>query len=242
MQEILSDLVAEEQALDQFLQRVPIREWKSAIPGQSWTIQDTVSYLALGEELAHAALEGHPHPSVDGHSYELLRDVSAARGRAMRPQDVIEWWRHERAAVVDALSRLGEDDTVVWFDDKVTAKAFASSRLADTWSHGLDIHAAMSTDVEDTPRLRHIAWLSWETLPVAFSDAGEKYRHPIRVEVIGANYAKWVFGPDDTDQFIKGRAAEWCRVAARRLDASQTSLQVHGETAQRALEVARVQV
>ncbi len=242
MQEILSDLVAEQQALDQFLQRVPIRDWKTPIPGRRWNIQDTVSYLALGEELAHTALDGTPHPSPDGHSYDLLREASAVRGRAMRPQDVIEWWRHERAAVVDALSRLDENDSVLWFDDKVAAKAFASARLADTWSHGLDIHAAMSTDVEETPRIRHIAWLGWETLPVAFSNAGESYTEPVRVEVIGANYTKWTFGPADTDQLIKGRAEEWCRLVARRLEANQTSLQVFGDVARRALEVARAEV
>ena len=240
MQEILSDLVAEQQALDQFLQRVPIREWKTKIPGQTWTIHDTVSYLAFGEELAHSALDGGPTGGT--RSYAAAREMSATRGRVMRPQDVIEWWRHARAAVVDALSRLHETDTIVWFDDKVTAKAFASSRLADTWSHGLDIHAAMRADVEDTPRLRHIAWLGWETLPLAFSDAGETYSHPVRVEVITSSYAKWVFGPTDTDQLIKGRAAEWCRVVARRLDAGETSLQAFGDVARRALEVARAQV
>jgi uncharacterized protein (TIGR03084 family) len=244
MREILSDLVAEEQALDQFLQRVPVREWKTWIPGQRWTIQDTVGYLALIEELGQSALEAPRRPALssDGYDYEALRRIGADRGHTMRPQDVIEWWRHARASVVDALSRCEESDELIWFDEKLTARTFASFRLMDTWSHGLDIHAAMDSEAEDTPRLRHIAWLGWKTLPHAFSDAGETYNQPVRVEVIGSNYAKWVFGPSDTDQLIKGIAGDWCRVVTHRVDAEKTSLQAHGDVARRALRLAKALV
>ena len=57
MREILSDLVAEEQHLDQFLQGLSDREWKKPTPAAGWTIQDQVSHLAHVEGLAAEVLE-----------------------------------------------------------------------------------------------------------------------------------------------------------------------------------------
>ncbi len=57
MREILSDLVAEEQHLDQFLQGIADREWKKKTPAEGWTIKDQVSHLAHVEGLAAEVLE-----------------------------------------------------------------------------------------------------------------------------------------------------------------------------------------
>jgi uncharacterized protein (TIGR03084 family) len=154
----------------------------------------------------------------------------------MRPQDVIEWWRAARARVVDALSRTSPSERFPWFGGEVAAQTVATIRLAETWARGLEIHATMGSEPEDTPRLRHIAWLGWRALPHAFEKAELVY-HPVRVEVIGPGYAKWVFGPADTDQLIKGPAGQWCRLAAGRLTADETSLRAEGETAKQALEI-----
>ena len=75
-------------------------------------------------------------------------------------------------------------------------------------------------------------------MPHAFKEAGEDYE-PVRVEVIGPGYAKWVYGPDDTDQLIKGSASEWARVAVRRVKADTTHLTYQGDYAKKALQVAK---
>ena len=57
MREILSDLVAEEQHLDQFLQGLSTRDWKKKTPAPGWTIQDQVSHLAHVEGFAAEVIE-----------------------------------------------------------------------------------------------------------------------------------------------------------------------------------------
>ena len=96
-------------------------------------------------------------------------------------------------------------------------------RLMETWAHGLDIKVAIlgrmtpipEDDLEedeedpiaDTPRLRHIAWLGHKSLPFAFEQVGETFpEQGIRVELMGPKYAAWRFGPEDTDQVIRGMA------------------------------------
>ncbi|MFB3050161.1 MAG: DinB family protein, partial [Acidimicrobiia bacterium] len=104
MREILSDLVAEEQHLDQFLQSLADREWKKKTPAQGWTIKDQVSHLAHVEGLAAEVLE-QGKKRIDAENVTDIDEwtaVGVALGRPQRHQEVIEWWRHGRADVVDA--------------------------------------------------------------------------------------------------------------------------------------------
>jgi len=258
MREILSDLVAEEQHLDQFLQGVPERAWRKPTPAPGWTILDQVSHLAHVESVAAEVLE----QGADRLTREEIGDIDdwtargVAMGRGKRYQEIIEWWRFGRADVVDALSRMEADERVPWIYGDMSAKSFATMRLMETWAHGLDIKAAMlgritplpgaeeddeiEDPLEDTLRLRHIAWLAQRALPFAFEQAGEEYpEQGIRVEVMGPKYQTWRFGPADTDQLIRGKAGDWCRVAVRRTDASDTELKAIGDHAEVALRVAR---
>ena len=240
MREILSDLVAEQQFLDQFLQRISLREWDKATPAKGWTIRDTVSHLADSEELAAAAIRNtadlsrwRSNPDLDA-----LRQEAVLKGRKMRPQDVIEWWRGGRAKVVEPLSHMEASDRIEWIAGSMSAKTLATVRLMETWAHGLDIYATIGAEVEDTARIRHVCWLGWKALPYAFKLAGEDYV-PVRVEVIGPGYAKWVYGPDDTENLIKGSASDWARLSVRRAKPGDTRLKVSGEAAEVAMRVVR---
>ena len=241
MREILSDLVAEQQALDQFLQKISLKDWDRPTPAKGWTIRDTISHLADSEELAAAVVTG----TADLERYRAAPDLDAIRqeavkkGRKMRPQDVIEWWRAGRAKVVEPLSHMSSKDRVEWIAGSMSAQTLATTRLMETWAHGLDIYAAMKHEVEDTARIRHVCWLGWKSLPYAFKISGHDYV-PVRVEVIGPGYAKWVYGPDDAENVIKGLAGDWARLSVRRIPRSQArSLKAQGEAAELALEVVR---
>jgi uncharacterized protein (TIGR03084 family) len=259
MREILSDLVAEQQQLDQFLQTLRDRQWSTKTPAEGWTIQDTVSHLAYTESVAAEVLaEGAKRIEAEEITdIDQWTEIGVSQGRGRRHQEIIEWWRFGRADVVDALSRMLPTDRVPWIHGDMSARSFATIRLMETWAHGLDIKAAMlgrMTPLEEPPeedededpladtlRLRHIAALGQISLPFAFEAAGEEYPDEgIRVEVMGPLYAAWRFGPEDTDQVIKGMAGDWCRLVVQRTTADETGLKAVGEDAQKALLIARV--
>ena len=246
MREILADLVAEQQALDQMLQRAPDRVWKRDTPAEGWSVQDTISHLAATEERALRALGGDSRLQAEvdaAGGIDAYNEAGVEQGRSKRPQEVIEWWRHSRAAVVEALSRTPHQTRVRWYAGPMSARTFATTRLMETWAHGLDIVAALGREVPDTARLRHVAWLGWKTLPYAFARAGEEYPAPIRVELVGPGYARWVFGPEKSDQVVRGQAADWCRLVVTRLPRDQAkNLVAVGEVAAAALRVARAHV
>ncbi len=240
MRDILSDLVAEQQFLDQSLQRIPIKVWDLKTPNKPWTVRDTIAHLADFEELGADAINGGERVREwqSTSDLEASKKKAIKRGRAMRPQDVIEWWRSGRAKVVEPLSHMSGEDRINWIAGDMSARTFATFRLMETWMHGLDIYATLGIEVEDTPRIRHICWLGWKTLPYAFKEAGENYE-PVRVEVIGPGYSRWIYGPEDTDQLIKGSASDWARIVVRRAKPKDTRLKVTGEHAEKAIQVAR---
>lgn len=252
MREILSDLVAEQQALDQFLQRISERQWKLPTSAPGWSIKDTVSHLAFSEQFAAQALEHGPTAIKKAKitNIDAWTAIGVKEGREMRYQQVIEWWRNSRADVVDALSRMDGSDRVPWIAGDMSARAFATLRLMETWAHGLDVKDAMDgllvfdeeedDPIADTSRIRHIAWLAHRMLPYAFAEAGEDFPETgIRLELMGPRYARWVYGPEDAEDVIKGIAGEWCRIAVHRLDYGATSLKAEGENAETALTVVR---
>ncbi len=240
MRDILSDLVAEQQFLDQSLQRIPIKVWDLVTPNKPWTVRDTIAHLADSEDLGADSINGGTRVKEwqKAPDLEPLRKQAIMRGRGMRPQDVIEWWRGGRAKVVEPLSHMSGEDRIDWIAGDMSARTFATFRLMETWMHGLDIYETLAIEVEDTPRIRHICWLGWKTLPYAFKQAGEHYE-PVRVEVIGPGYAKWVYGPADTDQLIKGSASDWARLVVHRIKSKDTRLKVSGDYAEKATQVAR---
>jgi len=252
MREILSDLVAEQQALDQFLQRISERQWNLPTSAPGWSIKDTVSHLAYSERFAARVItEGTSAlDEAKGVDIDEWTTVGVKEGREMRYQQVIEWWRNSRADVVDALSRMEGTDRVAWFNGDMSARAFGTVRLMETWAHGLDIKDAMeglltfSEEEEDptadTSRIRHVAWLAHRMLPFAFTEAGEDFPESgIRLELMGPRYARWVYGPEDAEDVIKGIAGEWCRIAVQRMDATDSSLKTEGDNAERALKIVR---
>ncbi|MBT8206994.1 MAG: maleylpyruvate isomerase family mycothiol-dependent enzyme [Acidimicrobiia bacterium] len=248
MREILADLVAEQQALDQYLQRIRERDWNAPTPAKGWDVRATVSHLAYTENFAGQAME-HGQSVIDDANITDIDEWTARgvnEGKDKRYQEVIEWWRHGRAAVVDQLYRRLPSDRVPWVYGDMSAKSLATMRLMETWAHGLDIKDAVpvkiSEDEEDptadTPRLRHVAWLAHRTLPRAFELAGEEYpASGIRVELVGPNYARWVYGPEDSEHVIKGIAGDFCRVAVCRMSADDTGLKAISESAETALRV-----
>ena len=251
MREILSDLVAEEQALDQFLQRISERQWITPTPAD-WTIMETICHLAYTEHFgAKVIAEGRA--ALDAANITDIDEWTArgiAEGKGKRYQQVIEWWRYGRADVVDALSRMQATDRIPWVLGEMSAKSFATIRLMETWAHGLDIKEAMADRITleedeedpfaDTPRLRHVAWLAHRLLPWAFQQAGEVFPETgIRVELMGPKYSKWVYGPEDAPDIIKGIAGDWCRIAVQRMDVEDTGLKAVGSAAETALRVVR---
>ncbi len=62
MQEILADLKAEQEYLDQFLCTLSAEQWDLPSPAEGWTLRDSVAHIVHIDEVATAILRGDHTP------------------------------------------------------------------------------------------------------------------------------------------------------------------------------------
>ncbi len=176
------------------------------------------------------------------------RAAEAVRLERAAPAEVFARWQRARQAALAAVRAADPDQPLEWVAGPVKPATLATTRLAEHWAHGLDITGPLGIKFPDTERLRHVAWLAHRTLPYALSLAGQP-PVAVRCELTApdgaapdgpgpASPGTWRFGPPDAGSAITGSAADFCRVAAQRLDPAQSGLRAsgpHGATALRVL-------
>jgi hypothetical protein len=115
----------------------------------------------------------------------------------------------------------------------------ATGRFADVVAE-LTGGELLGVTLPPTDRLRPIARLAWRTLPYAFASAGRTLTGPVAFRLVSPGGETWDFLPGEPAvTTIWGSAVELCAVAARRLDASVTSLRGEGPDCEDVLGLVR---
>jgi uncharacterized protein (TIGR03084 family) len=250
MKEVLAALAAQQAELDALLTPLDAAGWTTPAPQcPGWTVHDVVLHLAQTDEAgaasaedqlgrAFAGVRGEGGPSgttVDdlaGFMVEQERDVSDAQ--------VHHRWRAAAAAQGAALARRAASDRVQWVNGDMAARTLATTRLSETWIHTGDVADALGLVLAPTDRLRHIARLAWRTLPYAFARAGRTLQGAVAVTLTGPDGSTWEFTPDEpAPTRLEGPAEDFCLVAGRRREPSQTALLATGPDAAAVLELVR---
>jgi uncharacterized protein (TIGR03084 family) len=129
---------------------------------------------------------------------------------------------------------------VNWVAGELSARTLVTTRLAETWIHTGDVADAFGVTLPATDRLRLIARLAWRTLPYAFSSAGRTMTGPVAFRLVAPDGGSWDFVPEEPPlTTITGPAVELCDVAARRVEASATSLRGEGPDSDDVLALVR---
>ncbi len=231
--DLLTDLRAEKDVLDELVAHREEREWRAPTPAEGWSVADTIEHLWRSELAATASVRERRDPLAGGHEpYDSLG-----------PDDLLHTWREARAATLAAFADVDDRDRVPWGGRAMAARSLATARLMETWAHGLDCFAALDVPPVDTARLRHVAWLGWKTLPHTFAVAGiapVASPESLRVELLSPDGLNlWTYGPAEPHDIVSGAAADWCRVVTQRARAGQTQLTARGPLAAQALNIAR---
>jgi uncharacterized protein (TIGR03084 family) len=241
---LVDDLEAEERVVASYVRDLDADGWLTPTPSWQWDVRDTVAHLAHTDEVAIETMGGGPNAlaALAGRlaSSEDVTYLGVLRGRRLPGAEVLRWWESQSALERERLRALDPSARVPW-GLGMSATAFATARLMETWAHGLDIAAAVGAQVHDTDRLGAIAWIATRALPYAYSVAGRPPPEaPIRVELTMPSGATWTAGPADAADRITGPAGEYCRVFVQRLPrVKATGLRAEGDAAVDALDVAR---
>lgn len=241
-------MVEQHAELARLLDDIPYGGWsvESRCPG--WSIADVVLHLAQTDEMAVASLDetfdefaaAWIDDAQGATTIDDLAGLAVERERGAAPQEIHERWLAATGALAERYARSDLPQRVPWVAGTLAPRTLAVTRLSECWVHTNDIADAAGVDLEPTERLRHVARLSWRTLPYAFTRAGRELSGPVAFELVGPAGEVWEFQPDEPAlTTIRGSGVELCEVATQRRDASGTSLTGEGPDADAVLALVR---
>ena len=256
--EVLADLLAEQQTLDDIVGGLDAIQWQLPTPSPGWTVADQIGHLTYFDGTAALAVVDPPAfqdamtslLSSGGAGAESADDVVLGPYRAMSPDELLAAWRANRQALHAAGETLANDTRVAWYGPSMGSKSFLTARLMEVWAHGQDIVdtiAATGVDAvrEPTDRLRHIAQLGFITRAWTYINRGlDVPSIPVRVELTSPSGETWSFGPDaslePTVESIVGPALDFCLVTTQRRHVDDTELVITGDSARDWMEKAQL--
>ncbi|WP_018653163.1 maleylpyruvate isomerase family mycothiol-dependent enzyme [Actinomadura flavalba] len=236
--DVFDDLAAEHALLDAVLGALTDREWAAPSAADGWSVTDVVLHLAQTEELVLASVTGDDDRFTrDATPLDAVMDAAVAAERGAAPADVLDRWRTASRQSLGALRSCAPSARLAWAAAPLSPRTLATTRLAEHWTHALDIAGPLGIAYPDTSRLRHVAWLAHRTLPYAFALAGRD-AGPVRCELTAPDGAPHVFGAD-APSVVRGPLGDFCRVAARRLTVEDSALTAEGPDGEAALHTVR---
>ena len=233
LDELRSDLGAEQEVLDGIVTGLTEEEWALATPSPGWTVADQIGHLTYFDGTAATAIS-----DPEAFAVELQALFRAAGGvgvdaftldafRALPPSRQLAAWRHNRQILAEAAAVLSDGDRVAWYGPSMGAKSFLTARLMEVWAHGTDIAEAVGATRQASDRLRHIAQLGYLTRGWSYTVRGETVPEgEIRLVLTGPSGQTWAWGPDDAAETVEGSAEGFCLVVTQRRHLDDTDLVV----------------
>ena len=240
-QELIDDLAAEQRYLDAQLAELPDQAWQLDTPCRGWMVRDVIAHLAEVDESAASVASGASESMSGGErSADGTRSALQDRSRQMTRVQLVDWWRAARDRLKTALRARQGRDRLPWAGPPMSARSFATARLMECWSHGLDALDGAGIAPVHSDRLQHIAHLGYITRNFAYQTRGlEPNGEPLRVELVLPSGAGWSRGGADAENTISGTAVDFCRVATQRIHYRDTGLQFTPGAAEEFLQVAQ---
>ncbi len=239
--QVLDDLIAEQQVLDDLVDGLDDAQWMTPTPAAGWSVCDQIAHLAMFDDVATTSLTG----GGEARFAEIIAAVASGdtpfidtpAGNAPG-HEVLSSWRRARAGQLAAFRRIDSAARVPWGPNLMSAVSLCTARLMETWAHGLDCFTALGVAPVDTDRLRHVCHITYRAIPHALMESGISMPGTIDdlvVEVLSPSGALWRFGRRDAPNRIDGTAAEFARVGVRRMPRQHSALRAHGPLAEVAL-------
>jgi uncharacterized protein (TIGR03084 family) len=240
MDELIADLVAEQDYLDEAVRDAPEERWNTPSPADGWLMRDCISHLAELDRTAAIIAETGEYPSGDGRKGDGVLSAGQLDARSLSIEELLTFWRESRARLAAALRPLDGRDRLPWAGNTMSVRSFTTARLMEAWSHGLDAIETAGVTPVDSDRLRNIAHIGYATRDFAYRNRGlEPSPEPLRVEVQAPSGATWTWGLEDAASRITGNAGDFCRVVTQRIHYTDTALAYTEGAAEEFLQIAQ---
>ena len=239
MKEICRDLQDEYQVLDNMVAELDAAGWALRTHCAGWSVKDQICHIAFFDAAAREAVTDAAAFArsaellfKDLDSFESFNQKTLTRGRQMTVAELLAWWRTERSLLIRALALLDPKSRLPWYGPPMSAKSFATARLMETWAHGQDVADALKIHRTPGDSLRHIAHLGVKTFGWSFANRNLPIpEKPVRVELTAPSGSRWVWGPENAVDLVRGSAEDFCLVVTQRRHVDDTALEARGDVA-----------
>lgn len=250
MGEILSFLARQADELDGLISGLDEAGWALPSRCDGWAISDVVLHVAQTNEAATASAERRPEgvravfrnavsDAPAGATIEDVVELVVAAERGGSGKEIYERWKASSEAQSRALAACEPGARLPWAVGELSAITLATTRLAEVWIHTGDVAAALGRQQTAGAHLKPIARLAWRTLPYAFAQSDQTLSGPVALALTAPD-GTWEFTPDEpAATTVTGPVLDFCLVAARRIDPSETALTATGADAAAVLELVR---
>ena len=233
---LLTDLRAEQVALDTCLVDLAPGDWARETPAVGWTIHDQVAHLAFFDTAATLACTDpeafqRQFAELGGEPSRVIAQQLGV-GRTLGAQQVLAWWRRARLGLASALAEADPRRRVPWYGPNMSLASLVTARLMETWAHGQDVADTLGLEREPTARLRHVAHLGVRARPYSFAVRGLAIpASDVCVTLFGPSGECWTWGDSHLPDQVVGPALDFCLVVTQRRHVVDTALQITGEAA-----------
>lgn len=244
MDAICADLAAETDALGSVVSSFSEEQWRAPTPAEGWDSRETVVHLGTTDWVATMAV-AEPDEFERTKQRMLEEDVDLHNGpgidfAALGSDELWDWFRTERAQMIEAFRGVGPKDRIPWFGPDMGARMFATARLMETWSHGHDVADTVGATYPQSERLQSVAHIGVVTRGWSYANRGlDVPAEPIRIELTSPAGATWMWGPEDADSSVTGSAYDFCLAVTQRRHYTETGLTVTGAAATDWMEIAQ---
>lgn len=249
-EDVSTDLVAEQGALDAVVAPLAPERWALPTPSPGWNVADQIAHLTYFDTTATMAITD-PDAFVAHRDrlVSMFADPAAVehetlgRFRAMTPAALLAEWRGRRAELAAAAAGAAPDARIEWYGPSMGLRSFLTARLMECWAHGQDVVDAVDASGAARPatdRLRHVAQLGVITRGWSYRVRGrEAPTDEVRVELGAPSGAAWTWGDPSATDRVTGPAEDFCLVVTQRRHLDDTHLVTTGAAAREWLEIAQ---
>jgi uncharacterized protein (TIGR03084 family) len=244
LEALCRDALAEHDDVRAILDGRAESDWERATPAAGWTVRDQVSHLGFFDGAARLSI-------TDPDAFRAARAEAMADieqyvasaldyGRGMPGAELLDRFRAERRALVEAALAAPEGVRVPWFGPDMAVPSSITARIMETWAHGQDVADALGATRPATARLRHVCDIGIRARPFSYRSRGlEPPGAPLRVELAAPDGSVWEWGPPDAADRIRGSALDFALVVTQRRLLGETALEADGDEARRWISFAQ---
>jgi uncharacterized protein (TIGR03084 family) len=244
LSQIVDDLRAESDELDDLVAALPDDDWTAPTPAAGWTIAHQIGHLLWTDRGALVSVtdEDGFADVVKSALDDPIGFVNTAADElaAVPPNQLLSDWRTTRSQLHDALLTVEDGRKLPWFGPPMSAASMATARLMETWAHGLDVADALGISRPATNRLRSIAHIGVRTRDYAYLVNGlAAPADPFLVELLAPDGTTWSWGPTDALQRVSGSAEDFCMLVTQRRPRAELDVTADGADAEQWLTIAQ---